>query len=345
MTAIRSRRAVVAALLLGAMAAAVLLLAARRAPAATDAPAAPPRDQASITGPAVQAQMENVDYRILSSATLNIRRLRGELHSKQLGKPPVFDDKNSFVMKIHSAEIAMTQESMTGLFNDHVFAYPGSPLEKIDLQISRDGIVQKGVLRKALKARFVITASVTLTPKGEIRVHPTKVKVAGISVGGLMKVFGLELDRLLTLKQDRGVRIEGNDFVITPDRMLPPPQIDGTVTELQLEPGRMVLRFDSPGKPRPAPLSPPSKGVPNYMYYQGGTLCFGKLTMKGTELEIVDADPSDRFDFFLDHYNEQLVAGYDQNLPDGGLIVHMPDFDKLGRQASNRPRVASLTPP
>lgn len=77
------------------------------------------------------------------------------------------------------------------------------------------------------------------------------------------------------------------------------------------------------------------------MYYQGGTLAFGKLTMKGTDLEIVDADPRDPFHFFLDHYNEQLVAGYDQNMPDKGLVVHMPDFDKLGKTNSDRPAAPS----
>ena len=66
--------------------------------------------------------------------------------------------------------------------------------------------------------------------------------------------------------------------------------------------------------------------------------------MKGTELQIVDADPRDPFDFFLDHYNEQLVAGYSKNLPDKGLIVHMPDFAKIGKPASDRPRVASVSP-
>jgi hypothetical protein len=80
------------------------------------------------------------------------------------------------------------------------------------------------------------------------------------------------------------------------------------------------------------------------MYYQGGTLAFGKLTMRGTELQIVDADPRDSFDFFVDHYNEQLVAGYDQNLPDGGLIVHMPDYGKLRKPGAgkDRQRTASV---
>ncbi len=68
--------------------------------------------------------------------------------------------------------------------------------------------------------------------------------------------------------------------------------------------------------------------------------------MRDTDLEIVDADPRDPFDFFLDHYNEQLVAGYDENLPDKGLLVHMPDYNKLGKPGAgkDRPRIASIAP-
>ncbi len=295
----------------------------------------------------MQTQMRNVDYHASEAVMLNIRRLRGELLSKKPGKPPVFEKKDSFVLKIHTAEIAMTSQSLSGLLNDHVFAYRGSPLEKLAVEIGPGGITQKGVLRKALKIPFSIVGTVALTPQGEIRVHPTSIKAAGIGVRGLMETFGIELDQLMKLKEDRGVRIAGDDFLLSPDRMLPPPQIQGRVTDVRLEPGRMVLIFSSPDERPKAPLSPPDKTSPNYMYYEGGVLAFGKLTMTGTELQIVDADPRDSFDFYLDHYNEQLVAAYDQNLPDKGLIVHMPDYNKLGKPGAGRdkPRVASLVPP
>ena len=34
------------------------------------------------------------------------------------------------------------------------------------------------------------------------------------------------------------------------------------------------------------------------------------------------------FDFYLDHYNAQLVAGYEKNTPDHGLIVVMQDYSR-----------------
>jgi hypothetical protein len=40
-------------------------------------------------------------------------------------------------------------------------------------------------------------------------------------------------------------------------------------------------------------------------------------------------DPQDPFDFFLEHYKKQLVAGYTKTTPDFGLRVFMRDFNKV----------------
>jgi len=53
----------------------------------------------------------------------------------------------------------------------------------------------------------------------------------------------------------------------------------------------------------------------NYMAYRGAQLTFGKLTMKDTDMILIDMDPKDPFDFYLDHYKDQLVAGYTKITP------------------------------
>jgi hypothetical protein len=65
------------------------------------------------------------------------------------------------------------------------------------------------------------------------------------------------------------------------------------------------------------------------MSYHGSRIRFGKLTMAGTDLTIVDADPRDRFDFFLGRYHEQLVAGTHRTTPEDGLVVWMPDLSDM----------------
>ena len=46
-------------------------------------------------------------------------------------------------------------------------------------------------------------------------------------------------------------------------------------------------------------------------------------------LKIIDNDPKDPFDFFNDHYFEQLVAGYHKTTPADGLIIFMPDYSDM----------------
>ena len=48
--------------------------------------------------------------------------------------------------------------------------------------------------------------------------------------------------------------------------------------------------------------------------------------MRDTDLLLVDTDP---FDFFLDHYHDQLITGYTKNLPDRGLLTIVPDYYRL----------------
>jgi len=76
----------------------------------------------------------------------------------------------------------------------------------------------------------------------------------------------------------------------------------------------------------------------NYMRYEGNRLRFGKLTMSDTDLTLLDMDPNDPFDFYLEHYKDQLVAGYSKTTPTFGLRVYMRDFNKLGQngQAAKR---------
>src|SRR6266705_3242728 len=68
-------------------------------------------------GTPVQTEMRNVYYHASAAVLLNIRRLRGEMHSKRPGRPPIFEDKESFYLTIRSAEIAMSAESLAGLLH------------------------------------------------------------------------------------------------------------------------------------------------------------------------------------------------------------------------------------
>jgi hypothetical protein len=60
--------------------------------------------------------------------------------------------------------------------------------------------------------------------------------------------------------------------------------------------------------------------------------------MSATDLQLIDADDRDPFDFSPDNYNRQLVAGYSKNTPHGGLKTYMPDYADLERVRDLTPR-------
>lgn len=277
--------------------------------------------------PPVEIQMRNVNLHLDPLIVLEIRSLRGQMIPVNESKPVTFDDVNSFFTRIHSAEIAISAKVLSDLLNNYVFAYPGAPLKQIVVTMEHGRMKQKGVMHKGVDVPFEAEGKLDVTSGGEIRFHVDKMSSAHVPFKGLLHLFGEDLSKLIKVKSDRGITLEGDDILLNPGRMLPPPHIEGRVTAVRMEGDRIVQTF---GSSNVKALVLPYKAR-NYIYHKGGILRFGKLTMTDTDLEIVDQSPGNPFDFSLPEYNRQLVAGYSKNTPSHGLIVFMPDLSSLQR--------------
>jgi len=269
----------------------------------------------------IAASFRHVNLEVDDGIVLEIRRLDGALLSTKPGVIPSFDDPSSFTVRIDSGEVAMSPESLSHLLNQVVFAYHGAPLKNLELSIESGQLKQKGTLHKGLDVPFTIVADVSMTTDGRIRLHPVSTKVLGIPSGGLMKFFGIELSGVIKLKETSGIEIEDNDFLLSPDRLIPAPKIAGHLTGVRIDGDRLVEQF-GPVK-GVVPLVPPDRTPSNFLYFRGGTFRFGRLTMSDADLQIVDDGPGDAFAFSLPHYMSQLVAGYSKMTASGGLIAHM----------------------
>ena len=70
------------------------------------------------------------------------------------------------------------------------------------------------------------------------------------------------------------------------------------------------------------------------MSYRGNRLRFGKLTMDDADITLYDLDSADSMDFFLDHYKEQIAAGYSKITVNSQLRIFLKDFNKLPQPKS-----------
>ena len=277
-----------------------------RNPSTTGTSAVSSRASVDSSDTVTRVSMRHVNFYIIPQAALRIRTMRGTMRSFK-GGPVVFDDKNSFVIGLDYAEIGLNGNDITELMNRHIFAYPGAPLKHLKVRTAGSRVVQSGVMHKILDIPFEITADISTTPEGLIRLHPVKTRILGVNGNDLMRAFHLSLEKILDLSKAKGVSVKGNDIFLDPVKILPPPAIEGHATAVRTDGDQLVQTFGTPNAA--PPLIPPDTTVDAYMFYKGGTLHFGKLLMLDAQMQIVDARPSSWFDFSLDRYKEQLVAG------------------------------------
>ena len=283
----------------------------------------------------VRATMQNVDFHLTDPIVAHISNLTGKLTPTQPGIP-TFDDKKSFLLDIDSANITVSAVSLTSDLNDFVFAKPDAPLKKLSVTTQGDQLVLKGILASKGGLSFETAGTLTATPDGMIRVHTTRVKAFHLPVKGLMDMLGLSTETMLNTKNVPGVTVDKDDLILDPEEILPPPKMRGHLNSIRVQNGGIALSFgnqDAKGNP---PVLTSSCGGRNFMGFKGGTVRFGKLTMADSDLELVDSAPADPFDFSIDRYMQQLVAGYSKMTPKGGLCVHVPDLNKIQRPPNRK---------
>ena len=145
-----------------------------------------------------------------------------------------------------------------------------------------------------------------------------------LPVIGLMDFFGIDMGGLIKEGKIPGVQAQEDDLILDLERILPPPHIEGKVVSVRMEGDTIVQVFGSPD-------AKPMKNIRagNYMAYNKNRLRFGKLVMNDADLVLIDMDPNDPLDFYLEHYKEQLSAGYTKITPGSGLRVYIKDYNKL----------------
>ena len=288
-------------------------------------------------------EIKHTNFHIDETVVMQIESMRGELLPAKAGVTPNFDDRDTLLLQVEDGDAAMSTAAFATLMNRYVFNYRGTPLT--DLRVAPEGndLHLTATLNKLIKTDMIGTLSAT--NDGRIRFHPTTIKTADVPSKGLMDAVGLKVNKLVKGTDPRGVDVAGDDLIMDLDRLLPPPRVHTHVTSVKMDGNRVEMTF-GPTRDGGAPkeITPPVSNVPNYMYYHGGTVRFGKLTMVPTEMEFIDAHPENRFDFSLTHYYDQLIAGYTKTTVNGALIAYVPDYRQI-EQKSAAPDLRPTPPP
>lgn len=290
--------------------------------------------QAQPSAQSVKTGMKNVEFHLTDGIVVHIIALNGRLTPIK-GDFPIFDDKQSFAVDVDSASIIVSAQTLTNDLNDYVFAANDAPLKKLSVEIKDDQLVVKGLLVSKGGVPFETDGTVSATPDGKIRIHTTQVKALKVKVKGLMDLVGLDTQKLIDTKKVPGVSTDKDDLILDPELILPPPTMRGHLTGIRVENGAVALAFGPPASEQTREGISTTCGGRNYVQFRGGTIRFGKMTMADTDMELIDTTPNDPFDFAIDHYRDELVAGYIKATKVGGMCAYMPDYNKLSRAATS----------
>jgi hypothetical protein len=270
--------------------------------------------------------MRHVALHVADGVVLDVTSLDGELVSRKAGQPPVFDDAGSYVMRLRTADATMDAESLTTLVRQRTSSGGDERLRDLQLAIEDGALKISGKLHKGVWVPFTLAADVSASNDGRIRLHARKLKTGGVPVKGLLDLLGIDVAKLMKMPAGSGIAADGDDLLLDTTTLMPPPRMEGRVQRVSIAGDRMALTMTGDGRRPAAPAKRPLPSARNYIYFFGGSVRFGKLTMSDADMQLIDADARNPFDFFPAKYAAQLVAGYSRNTPQQGLQVFMPDY-------------------
>lgn len=286
--------------------------------------------------------MQHVLFRVMDNVVLQIDSLDGILAPTRRNAVVSLDDKNSFSLEMQTATTSISSTDLAALANGFILPRAKTPLKNLSLTFNPDqSISVKGDFHKVIDVPFTSTATMYVTPDGNMRMHLADMKVAGAIHQNLLDALGIKISKVAQPKRTQSFKIVGNDIIFPIDQMFPPPRVTGKLHAVSISGSQLNLVFGADKErttgSRSAQGSQPNPPIAsgNYIYFRGGTMKFGLLTMSPVDLELVPLKPEREksFEFSVDQYYQQLVAGYSKSLANKGLLVYMADDRDLQQSA------------
>lgn len=268
---------------------------------------------------------KNLVYRFDEDIVTEMPALDADIQMIRQGDPFVPGNANDFMVYIHRCDLGIDEKSLEAIFNKYVFNYDGSPLSELQFAFADGRIKMGGKLKKGfMTIPFECEGKIMPNGQGQVVLKPDTIRAAGIKVNSLMGLFGLDIANFINSREGTGVRIDGNDVVIYPDRLLPPPAIRGFVRTVAISKRVLTLGFDDRVS-RQCPTLPDPRAK-NWLLFYGGDVMLANTLMRNAKVQIVDAQPSDPMYYYMPLYKEQMVAGSLRYTMNGETVSYVPDI-------------------
>jgi hypothetical protein len=322
--------------LLTCPAALLLIFAGTRPVASMPAQAAGSAASVAAAVDSVHVEIEDTLFHPINGVILRVKRMHGRLVGEP-GKVISLDDPNSFRVEIDEGVTVLTAANLSALLNSYLLPRAHSPIEHLDVSFDGQQVVVKGRIHELVSLPFEGRGGLTATPDGNLRLHLDEFRVAGVLSKHLLETLGIRLDSVARSQVNRSYRVDGDDFIAPLVALFPPPLVSGHLTGVHIEGQNMVQVLgvpfpdEQPGREAVAEIPKGLNAPANYIYFQGGRMKFGKVTMEDVDLKLVDLKPGNPFDFSLHHYQEQIQAGYVKVMPTLGLVVYTADYGDVRR--------------
>lgn len=259
-----------------------------------------------------------------------VRWIRGQMLRTNPRGNPSLDDPESFVLNIQKGVVRANIGDIANYLNGSSPA--NAPLKNISIQPDGGQLKLHGTAHKFhIPLPVELTGQLSPGANGRVHFHVLKISVLKIPMKALLGSFHLELSDLVPSANMPGIRISGNDIDFDTQILLPPPHIRGQITSIRVAtPDVEVIYGNTPTDE--ATLSQ----WHNFFRLSGGSIDFGKLTMRHADITMIDTVDEPWFNLDLVNYQTQLVNGYTRMTPQAGLEMFMPGFDeKSGKKADH----------
>jgi hypothetical protein len=256
-----------------------------------------------------------------------VRWLRGQMARTSRAVNPSFDDPESFFIDVKTGVVHTNVGDLANFLNEGI---TNSPLTNIKLSGDGDRLKLNGTLHKVIPLPIEVISTIGVAPDNRIQIHVTKINILEIPFKKLLGGMNVTVSSLFHPGDIPGVEVKGNDIFLDTGKAVPPPHIRGQLTSVRIiNPDFQQIYGNAQEDVTRV------EQWRNYLQLHGGTIDFGKLTMRQVDLMMVDLSNNAWFDLDLANYQDQLVNGYTRMTPQAGLQIFMPSLDQIPADKRN----------